>query len=319
VRQIAATDAASDTTNWVQSIAVARHGTLVLDESFFAFDRERLHDLRSASKSFVSVLLGAEMLRGTPVGPASRVYGLFAAAGPFAHPDPRKAALTLAVLMTHTSGLDADDNRDDSPGNEEHMQSQRSQPDWYRYTLDLPMIHDPGSTWAYSSAGMNLAGGAIGRATHAWLPWLVDRDIAAPLGITRYAIQLTPTGDAYMGGGMYLRPRDVLKLGQMMLDRGAWNGHAIVSPAWVDSSTVSRIAGWADSHEGYAWHLYTLVSGGRGHREIEANGNGGQILMILPELDLTVMITAGNYGSYRISRKCRDDLVARILIPAIRR
>ena len=81
--------------------------------------------------------------------------------GPFANPDPRKAQITLAHLMTHSAGLACNDNDDDSPGNEGTMQGQTRQPDWWRYTLDLPQAHDPGSRYAYCSANINLVGGAL--------------------------------------------------------------------------------------------------------------------------------------------------------------
>src|SRR5207302_5181519 len=123
--------------------------------------RNMQHDLRSAGKTFASVLLGAAMKQGVSIGPQTPIYTLLSAKAPFANPDPRKSGITLAHLMTHTSGLACDDNDDASPGNESTMQSQTAQPDWWKYTLDLPMAHDPGTRYAYCSAGMNLMGAAL--------------------------------------------------------------------------------------------------------------------------------------------------------------
>ncbi|HEX9109582.1 MAG TPA: serine hydrolase domain-containing protein [Longimicrobiales bacterium] len=89
------------------------------------------------------------------------VYAAFGGEVYFAHPDPRKASLTLAHLLTHSSGLACDDNDDASPGNEDAMQSQTAQPDWFRYILDLPLVKAPGEQYAYCSGGMNLAGGVL--------------------------------------------------------------------------------------------------------------------------------------------------------------
>ena len=79
--------------------------------------------------------------------------------------------------MTHTSGLACDDNDDASPGNEVTMGTQRDQPDWWKYTLDLPVAYDPGTHYAYCSGGMSLVGGALTAATGLWLPALFDRTV----------------------------------------------------------------------------------------------------------------------------------------------
>src|SRR5207253_2913505 len=85
---------------------------------------------------------GAAMMRGKRVGPETPVYGLLAGMGPFAHPDPRKATVTVAHLMTHTSGLACDDNDEASPGREETRQSQRGERDWWKYTPELALAPD---------------------------------------------------------------------------------------------------------------------------------------------------------------------------------
>ena len=305
----------------------------MLEEYFFGFGRETPHDLRSAGKTFASVLLGAVMRRGAAISPETRIYDLLSRNGPFANPDPRKSKITLAELMTHTSGLACDDNDDDSPGNEERMQSQRAQPDWWKYTLDLPSAHDPGSRYAYCSAGMNLAGAALTTATRSWLPELFDRAVARPLGFSRYYWNLMPNGEGYLGGGAYVRPRDFLKLGQAYLDGGVWRGHRLVDAAWIAQSTSKRVeisetttgldsAKFSESYsrgaDGYAWHLSELRSGDRSYRAYAASGNGGQLLIVVPELDLAVVFTAGNYGQGGIWGRFRDEIVPREIIPAIR-
>jgi CubicO group peptidase (beta-lactamase class C family) len=73
------------------------------------------------------------------------------------------------------------------------------------------------------------------------------------------------------------------------------------------------------SHDGYAWHLHTLAYDGRPYREYDASGNGGQLMIVLPELDIVVAFTAGNYNRYRIWRKFRDELVPKYVIGAVTR
>jgi CubicO group peptidase (beta-lactamase class C family) len=317
----------------VHSILVAHRGKLVLEEYFFGFDRDRMHDIRSAGKTFGSIMLGAPM-NGSQLTADTPVYRLLAGMGPFANPDPRKSQITLAHLMTHTTGLACDDNDSSSPGEEGRMQSQTAQPNWWKYTLDLPMAHDPGTRYAYCSANANLVGAALTTATGTWLPELFERTVAAPMQFGPHYWNLMPTGEGYLGGGAFLRPRDLLKVGQTYLDGGVWHGRRLIDAAWVKNSTAphaeispattgldanrfseSYIAG----HDGYGWHLNTMRAGDRTYREYEANGNGGQLLMVFPELDLAVVFTAGNYMQGGIWGHFRDQIVAAEIIPAIQR
>ncbi|HXH38236.1 MAG TPA: serine hydrolase [Thermoanaerobaculia bacterium] len=317
----------------IHSILVAHKGKLVLEEYFYGFDRDRPHDLRSAGKTFASVMLGAAMKRGAAIAPETPVYILLAGMGPFANPDPRKAQITLANLMTHTSGLACDDNDDASPGQEDKMQGQTQQPNWWKYTLDLPMVHDPGTRYAYCSAGMNLLGAALTTATGTWLPEYFERTVARPLQFGPHYWNLMPTGEGYLGGGAYIRPRDLLKVGQAYLDGGAWHGRPLVDPAWVKLSTAPHMEVtpattgldskqfsnvYIEAVDGFAWHLSELKSGDHTYRDYAATGNGGQLLIVVPELDLAVVFTAGNYGQGGIWGRFRDQIVPREIIPAIR-
>jgi CubicO group peptidase (beta-lactamase class C family) len=318
----------------IHSLLVAHRGRLVLEEYFFGHERDTPHDVRSAGKTFGSVMLGAAMMRGTPISPESRIYDVLAGRGPFANPDPRKGRITLAHLLTHTAGLACNDNDDASPGNEGTMQSQSGEPDWWKYTLDLPMAHDPGARYAYCSANSNLVGAALTAATDTWLPELFDRTVARPLQFGPYHWNLMPTGEGYLGGGAYLRPRDLLKIGQAFLDGGVWNGRRIVDSAWVTASTAPRVditpatTGlsaedfpnfYGVGKDGYAWHLNTLTAGGRTWAEYEASGNGGQLLIVVPELELAVVFTGGNYMQGGIWGRWRQEIVADGIIPAITR
>src|SRR6185503_10260599 len=121
----------------IHSMAVARHGKLVLDEYFYGHDLDRPHDTRSAGKTFSSVMLGAIMMQGAKVSPQTKIYELLAGMGPFANPDPRKAKITLAHLMTHSAGIACDDNDENSPNGEDKMQAQTAQPNWWKFSLDI--------------------------------------------------------------------------------------------------------------------------------------------------------------------------------------
>lgn len=333
VRRLIDADPSARRPSLIHAVLAARRGRLVLEEYFFGFDRDTPHDTRSAGKTFSSVMLGAAMMRGVQIAPETKVYDLLAKKGPFAHPDPRKPQITLAHLMTHSAGLACDDNDDASPGNEVTMQRQRREPDWWKYTLDLPMAHDPGRRYAYCSANINLVGGALTAATATWLPELFERTIARPLQFGPWHWNLMPNGEGYLGGGAFVRPRDLLKIGQAWLDGGVWRGRRIVDAAWVTQSTAPRVdirpatTGLDANHfqeayiggaDAYAWHLVGVRSGDRVHRDYEATGNGGQLLIVVPEFDLVVVFTGGNYLQGGIWNRWRHEIVGAQIIPAIR-
>lgn len=299
VQRILDTGTTGYTTPYIQSLLIARHGRLALEEYFYGFGPSRTHDTRSAGKTLASILMGIAMRQGAHLTPRTPVYKLFAEYRSFKNPDPRKKEITVEDLLTMRSGLACDDNDRQSPGDENNMQSQSGQPDWYKYTLDLPMSRDPGVGRAvYCSAGINLVGGVLRNATGTWLPEFFERHLAQPLGIRSYHVNLTPEGDAYLGGGIYLRPRDLLKLGQLYLDGGVWKGQRIVSREWIQESTRLHSRFSSDHGYGYAWHLRGFKVAGHEYREYAAEGNGGQFLIVIPKLDMVIAINAGNYGNF---------------------
>lgn len=309
----------------IQSLLIARHGHLVLEEYFYGFDGQRVHDMRSASKTFAPVLVGLAQEHGANLTPETRVYSLFPQYNIFANWDARKQVMTLRDLMTMTAGYACDDNDDNSPGNEDTMQNNPKQQDWYKYTLDLPILRAPGGKDAvYCSGAVNLVGGMVASATKMQLPEFFEQYLARPLQFGSYYLNLMPDGEAYMGGGAYLLPRDELKLGQLYLDGGTWNGKRILSKTWVDESTSfhSRFdpsVSLGQEHEyGYGWHINFLKSGDKVYRAFSAGGNGGQFVIVIPELSLVIGINGGSYGEFNRWYRWETELVPQFILPAVK-
>jgi CubicO group peptidase (beta-lactamase class C family) len=297
----------------VHAVLVARHGKLVVDDYFAHFGEATLHDTRSAGKTYADLLAGAAIEAGVPLTGDTLLRPLFAPYGALANPDPRKGRITLGDALSMATGLDCDDNDEHSAANEDNEQSQTAQPDWYRLVLDSRLVRDPGTKAVYCSASINLAGGAIAAAAHAWLPAYFAQHVAQPLQMQRYALNLTPTGQWYLGGGAYVRPRDFLKIGQVFLDGGTWHGRRILPRWWIERSWNARLALAPGDGYGYAWHVRSYTVRSSTYRAYEAQGNGGQILDVLPQLDLVVMITQGNYNNFRTWGPTRDAIVTRII------
>lgn len=300
----------------VHGLLVARHSKLAFEAYFHGYSREQAHDTRSAGKSFASLLVGMAIDHGAKLSAQTPVLPLFPEYQKLAHVDEAKRAITVGNLMSMNSGLACDDHVADSPGAEDRMQGQQDQRDWYRYTLDLPMVQKPGADKAvYCSAGINLLGGVVRHATGRRLTELFRDWIAGPMQMRGYHLNLTPDDDAYLAGGIQLRPRDMLKLGQLYLDGGVWHGQRLVDSSWIDASVARRTTFGPNHDYGYAWHLHTFRVQKHDYRAYAAEGNGGQFVIVVPELDLAVAITAGSYGEFSTWYQLQD-LVTDYIIPA---
>lgn len=303
---------------YLHGMLIARSGTLVLEEYFHGFHRNKAHDTRSASKSLAAVLAGAVLQADDSLSLDSPVFKTIL--GEAAHEaitaDPRKGQITLEHLISMSSGQDCDDGDSNSRGNEDNLQSQSEQPDWYRYTLDLDMVRAPGEQAVYCTAGMNLVGAVLSAATDRTIEDLFYNLIARPLQIDHYYLNLSPTGQPYLGGGIYWQPRDFMKLGQLMLNEGTWNGQRILGEAFARRS-ISRVHEIQDMGYGYGWWLVKYPYQDGQISAFFAAGNGGQIVMGIPELDLLVAFYAGNY-SHRTMMRIQREFVPEFILPALK-
>ncbi len=327
--------AESVTDPYVHALLVSRRGRLVLEEYFHGFGAETPHDTRSAGKSLASMIAGLSYDRGDLVGgegltPASRLVDAYgdAAAEPDASGDdlPAKGQreqwrrqMTLGHLLSMSSGLECDDDDGDSVGNEGRVQDQQEQDSWRAYTLAVPTEREPGSKALYCSAGIDLALGMVHEASGTWLPELFARGLARPLRIEEYHFNLAPSWEGYMGGGIYLRPRDQLKLGQVILDEGLWNDTRVLSAEWVELSTRPRAGIHESGDYGLGWWSTDLVHPltQETHRAIYASGNGGQLTIVVPSLEMVVQFSAGNYNNYGTWGRSLHEFVPARLMTAV--
>jgi len=301
----------------VHGVLIARHGKLVLEEYFHDVDRETLHTTRSASKSLRALLIGAAMHAGVPLKLSSPVYQVMNG-GAFAPDlDPQKRAMTLEHLLTMSSGYYCDDADENAPGNEEVMWEQTAEPDFYRYTMNVPLVTPPGQNAVYCSASPNLALGMAGRAAHEDPMSLFDRLLGQPMKIRRYVWGLDHAGHPYGGGSVGLVLRDFTKLGQLMLDRGTWQGRRIVSEEFVARASA-RLYHLSNIYYGLLWWGEDYPYKNRTVYAFSARGAGGQIVTVVPELDLVVATFAGNFSSRKGMFAASTDPIPRIILPAVR-
>jgi CubicO group peptidase (beta-lactamase class C family) len=219
-----------------------------------------------------------------------------------------------------TAGFDCNDADESAPGNEDRMQNQTEEPDWYLYTLKIPLISTPGDKILYCSCEPNLAAGMLEKIAKEPLPELFDRLVARPLQMGTYHLTLTPTGTAYGGGGHYFLPRDFMKLSQLMMNGGKWNGEQIVSKDWAHTAVLPmrRLNNEppAGKDYGHLWLSKEYQYKNRKVRGFFAGGNGGQIFMAIPDLDLAVTFLGGNYSDVA-TLFAQRTLIPEYILPAL--
>lgn len=333
VTELSSADPRNQRPRLIHALLVARKGQLVFEEYFHGYNRETPHDARSLGKVFAPVLVGALQQQGNAIDADVRpIPDVLAAAGEEVD-DPRKSDITLAHLMTFSSGLDCDVNDPDSMGGEDRMWEQQQEDDFWLYTARLQMHHEPGERYAYCSGSINLVGASLRAAAGKPIVALFDELIAEPLTFGYYHWNLAPNGAAYLGGGPYMRPRDILKIGAMFAADGVWDGQQVIDPSWVQESTTAAIditpettgmtpEDFGNSYFGgaaaYEWRVDEVRAGNTGYESYEATGNGGQVLLVVPDLDLAVLFMGGNYRQGGIWGRWRNEIVGGHIIPAMR-
>lgn len=299
----------------LHGVLVHRRGRLVLEQYFYGFDASRTHQMRSATKSVVSALVGGALDRRLLPGLQERILPRFPYTS-YQNPHPTKQSLTLEDLLTHRTGIACDDWDPASPGQE--MRAMASA-DWVKNFLDLPVIGERGVQAHYCSAGVLAAGRLVELASGERLPAFAQRVLFDPLGIRAADVRWNFTLDSTNAGTaaqLYLRPRDMLKLGILYAQGGRWNDRQILSAEWVRRSTTQHTIIGDEGYGYYWWNKFMNVETPSGVRRVDmvvATGNGGQKIILVPELDLVVVLTAGAYNAETPS----NPVLVEVLLPPL--
>ncbi len=280
--------AADDPTHTMRAVLVQRHGRLVAEQYFNGETADSLHDIRSATKTITSMLIGIAIDQGRIASVHSRLATLLSVPQGW-------QPVTLANVLSMSSGLDADDNTADSPGNENRMDGHG---DWLAFARTIPLARPPGTRWAYASLNYMLLGAILTEATHQPVPAFAQASLFDPLGIRDVRWTADAAGHTSTQGNFRIRARDLVALGQLALDHGVWHGRRVISRAWLDSATVPRFptpfAGY-DGY-GYGWWTNTMPVADRRIFYYFMSGNGGQKVYVVPSLDLVVVVTSAGYN-----------------------
>ncbi len=309
----------------ISSVVIAHKGEVVFEEYYNNATKNTLHNTRSATKTITGTLIGALLEEGKlssiqdPAWNYSKVQNI-------QYPDKRKENITLESLLTMSSILECDDWNDISRGQEEKMYLVEN---WVQFYWDLPIKGYPewettpaksayGRDFSYCTAGTVVLGDVIQNITGS-LENYAQTALFSKLGITEYHWQLTPTGTPVTGGGLGLKSNDLLKIGQLYLNNGEWNGKQIISSAFAKASKTPKASMISPNYEyGYLWWIGEF---GSDQKEIGyfMLGNGGNKIAVSDNLDLVVVLTSSLFTKGIEAHNQTAELLDNFIIPAIRK
>lgn len=269
----------------IHSLLIERHGKIVLDSYFYPFADDRLHNVYSVTKSVTSMLVGIAMAEHRLNDLNAPVLPLFASE---TANDPRKAQITLANLLSMTSGLDCR-----GEGRTTLLQAMLRSPHLANYMLERPIQYNPGKVFDYCGGNSEVVSAVLTRKTGSSALALARAELFAPLGITHVSWPTDSDGVSHGWGDLEMQPRDMAKLGYLWLHNGRWDTTQVVPATYLAEALTSHIGVQPGIDYGYGMWLYP----GHSPVDFEANGSGGQRITVIPSLDMVEVMTGGGFDA----------------------
>ncbi|TGV00652.1 serine hydrolase domain-containing protein [Flavivirga rizhaonensis] len=280
--------------NKIHSVLLVKNDQIIIEEYFGEHSVNNQHDLRSATKSITSILMGIAVDKGfveTVNDPISKYLNSLV---PTKNLDERKKEITIKHLLTMSTGLDCNDWDKKSKGQEDKIYKKN---DWLQYFLNLPMVNKAGTVSNYCTMGQILATEIISQTSGITIDKFAEKYLFNPLGISNVNWGHTSKKEIIPSGKrLYMTSRDMAKIGQLILNKGKWNGKQVVPEKWIEESTTSKTKITGIDY-GYLWWNIPFKANGKIFVSKTATGNGGQYIMVLPELDMVAIFTGGAYNS----------------------
>ncbi|MEQ8965587.1 MAG: serine hydrolase [Azospirillaceae bacterium] len=293
----------------LHALVVARRGAVALAEAYRGPAVDRPVNVKSVSKTIVATLTGIAIERGVLPG----VEAPFAEVAPDLVPadaDRRVGDITIADLLTMQAGLERTSGA--------NYGAWVASGDWVAHALTRPFVAEPGARMQYSTGSYHLLGAALAHASGRSLLALARDWLGDPLGVVVPPWTRDPQG-FYMGGNnMALSPMALYRFGETWRTGGTFEGRRVIPRDWIDASWTARTRSpWSGDDYGYGWFLTRIG----GQEAAYARGYGGQMLFVVPALELVVAITSDPTRPARSGGHVGDlrDLVARDIIPAAER
>ena len=306
---------------------ISRNGKLVYERYFTGEDKAWAtplgrvtynaglkHDLRSITKSIASLLVGTAVDRGRIGDIDTPVLSFFPEYEDLRSPE--KDRITIRHLLTMTAGLTWNESLPYSnPANSERRMIDAA--DQYRYVLEQPVARPAGVTYAYNGGLTALLGALLTKVSGRPIDQLAQEELFGPLRIADVEWVRYSNGTPNPASGLRMRPRDLAKIGQLVLNKGTWNGQPIISSTWMEQATAPQIHGDGLFFYGFQWWLGRSLINRQEIKWASAVGWGGQRLYVVPSLELVVVVMAGLYDNPMLQPVVGEVILRRYALSAI--
>ncbi|MDX1513836.1 MAG: serine hydrolase, partial [Gammaproteobacteria bacterium] len=277
--RLAAAVAESGEMPGVYGFLLLRDGYLVEERYWREGTKDKPHNLKSASKSVISALVGIAIAKGY-FGLDQPLIELLPQAKRYLD-DPVKRRITVRHLLTMTSGLE--------PTSYQSYNEWVVSRHWIREALERPLLSEPGAEYHYSTANSHLLSAVIAASTGMSTRAFAEKELFGPMGIAVHGWQVDPDGIHVGGNNLSLLPRDMAKFGQLYLDNGRWENRQLVPGWWVEAATAPS---GRDPHQVYGSYGYLWFAGPLGPGSFTAVGYGGQYIVVSPRDDVVMVVTS---------------------------
>ena len=280
-----------------RGMVVIKDGKLAIEEYFNTYWRISIHDIRSAGKSITALLMGIAIDKGLIKDVEQNVYDFFPKYKLNNPPTEKHLGIKIKHLLMMSSGLDADTDDSDSPGN---VGNWVAGDDWVASVLNLPMAFESGERYVYNDACAMLTGAIVQEVSGKKLSDFAEEYLFDPLGIKEYYWYTGPKDITCGMGNLYISTLDFAKIGQLVLNKGNWQGEQLISEKWIEEISKKRIkitdGNPFSDHYGYLWYIHEVEINGKNYEYFFASGSGGNRLFIVPQENMVVGLTSSAYG-----------------------
>jgi CubicO group peptidase (beta-lactamase class C family) len=297
----------------VHSILLIKNGKLVLEEYFYGYDRDTSHFLASVSKSITSIIIGIaidQKIADDVQTNASTFFPEYAGSKWI----EEKYPITLQHILTMAAGLDWDATKYSRRDSRHTTHQMYDSGDPIGFVLDRNLVETPGENFYYNSGLTILLGGIVKNTSGMYIDDFAGQYLFSPMGISDYHWDKFQDGSIQTDGGLHLRPRDMAKIGYMIMKNGKWKDRQIVSRQWVAESTKKHIDALGIGY-GYQWWIGKAKINNQTIKVLFASGHGGQKIFIVPELDLVAVFTSRVFNSKGHSGP--EGFLLKYIIPSI--
>jgi len=294
----------------LESLLILKDCKLVLEEYYYGYDRMQLHNIHSCTKSVTSLLLGIALEHNSTMNVEQSIFSFLPQYDSLKTEENEQ--ITLKHILTMTAGFQEEE------GFEEHEPD-----DLIEYIFSLPLVSKPGEKFKYSNDCSNLLGGIIYSLEGKQVDVYAEENLFSPLGISKYYWE-SENGAPHCHSDLHLLPRDMAKIGLLVLNEGKWMNEQIVPKDWIDESTRPHVREslyydygyhwWHRSKENVAWWKESDASIEDEHDKIIALGYGGQYIVIIRDLKMVIVTTASDYGNGRRARS-KIPMVVEEIVP----